>query len=90
MSLTRPLKVILYAAFVGLLLASYISPLQQIIEDRSHLFTLRADLEEVEKENAARERVVEELKTPSGVERAARERYGMIKLDEKVWIVPEE
>ena len=90
MSLTRPLKVILYAAFVGLLLASYISPLQQIIQDRSHLPTLRADLEEVEKENAARERAVEELKTPAGVERAARERYGMIKLDEKVWIVPEE
>jgi len=89
-SLTRPLKVILYAAFVGLLLASYISPLQQIIEDRSHLFTLRADLEEVEKKNAARERVVEELDTPKGVERAARERYGMIKSGERVYIAPEE
>jgi cell division protein FtsB len=89
-SLTRPLKVILYAAFVGLLLASYISPLQQIIEDRSHLVALRADLEEVETKNAARERLVEELDTPEGVERAARERYGMIKSGEKVYIAPEE
>lgn len=90
MSLTRPLKVILYAAFVGLLLASYISPLQQIIDDRSRLFTLQADIEEVETENAARKRLVEELDTPEGVERAARERYGMIKSGEKVYIAPEE
>ena len=90
MSLTRPLKVILYAAFVGLLLASYVSPLQEIIESRGRLVILRAELEEVEKENAARERRVEELKTSEGVERAARERYGMIKSGEKVYIVPED
>ena len=90
MSLTRPLKVILYAAFVGLLLASYISPLQQIISDRGQVSTLRADLEEAQKDNAARERFVAELETPEGVERAARERYGMIKPGEKVYIVPEE
>jgi cell division protein FtsB len=88
LSLTRPLKVILYAAFVGLLLASYISPLQQILENRSSISTLRAELDEVEKENVARERHVEELQTPEGVERAARERYGMIKPGEQVYIVP--
>lgn len=88
MSLTRPLKVILYAAFVGLLLASYVSPLQQILENRSSISTLRAGLDEVEKENIARERHVEELQTPEGVERAARERYGMIKPGEQVYIVP--
>ncbi len=86
----RPLKVILYAAFIGLLLASYISPLQEIVEDRGSASILRADLEEVQKENAARERVVEGLETPEGVERAARERYGMIKSGEKVYIVPED
>ncbi len=86
----RPLKVILYAAFIGLLLASYLSPLQEIVEDRNSVSTLRADLEEVQKENAARERVVEGLKAPEGVERAARERYGMIKSGEKVYIVPED
>lgn len=85
----RPLKVILYAAFIGLLLASYLSPLQEIVEGRSSVSTLRADFEEVQRENAARERVVEELETPEGVERAARERYGMIKAGEKVYIVPE-
>lgn len=90
MSLARPLKVILYAAFVGLLLASYISPLQDIVESRSLIFTLRAELEEVEKQNAARERLVKALETPEGVERAARERYGMIEPGEKVYIVPEE
>ncbi len=86
----RPLKVILYAAFMGLLLASYLSPLQEIVEDRSSVSTLQADLEELNKENADRQRVVEGLETPEGVERAARERYGMIKSGEKVYIVPED
>ena len=86
----RPLKVILYAAFIGLLLASYLSPLQEILEDRSSVSTLRADLEEVHMQNAARERIVEGLETPEGDERAARERYGMIKTGEKVYIVPED
>jgi cell division protein FtsB len=86
----RTLKVILYAAFIGLLLASYLSPLQEIVEGRSSVSTLRADLEEVQKENAARERLVEQLETPEGVERAARERYGMIGPGEKVYIAPED
>ncbi len=90
MGIPRPLKVILYAAFIGLLLASYVSPLQAIVENRSRIASLRADIEEVERENAAKERIVEELQTPEGVERAARERYGMIKPGEKVYIVPEE
>ena len=90
MGIPRPLKVILYAAFIGLLLASYVSPLQDIVENRSRIASLRAEIEEVERENAAKERAVEELQTPEGVERAARERYGMIKPGEKVYMVPEE
>ena len=90
MGISRPLKVILYAAFIGLLLASYVSPLQDIVENRSRIASLREDIEEVERENAAKERAVEELQTPEGVERAARERYGMIKPGEKVYMVPEE
>ena len=90
MGISRPLKVILYAAFIGLLLASYVSPLQDIVENRSRIASLRADIEEVERENAAKERAVEELQTPEGVERVARDRYGMIKPGEKVYMVPEE
>ena len=90
MGIPKPLKVILYAAFIGLLLASYVSPLQDIVENRSRIASLRADIEEIERENAVKERTVEELQTPEGVERAARERYGMIKPGEKVYIVPEE
>ena len=90
MGIPRPLKVILYAAFIGLLLASYVSPLQDIVENRSRIASLRSDIEEVELENAVKERTVEELQTYEGVERAARERYGMIKPGEKVYIVPEE
>lgn len=90
LNLARPLKVILYAAFLGLLLASYVSPLQGILENRSRVLTLRADLEELEKQNIARERLVNDLETQSGVERAARERYGMIEPGEKVYIVPEQ
>jgi len=89
MSLSRSLKVILYAAFVGLLLASDVPPLQQILESRSNIAPLRSELETIEKNNAARERLVEELQTSAGVERAARERYGMILPGEKVYIVKE-
>ncbi len=78
---------ILYAAFIGLLLASYVSPLQQIFEDRDRISTLHSDLAALEKENAAKERRTEELQTKEGVERAARERYGMIKPGEKVYII---
>jgi cell division protein FtsB len=89
MNLTRPVKVILYAAFIGLLLASYFSPLQQIFEDRNRISTLHSDLATLDKENIAKERLTEELQTEEGVERAARERYGMIKPGEKVYIVKE-
>jgi cell division protein FtsB len=90
MSLSRPLKVILYAAFVGLLLASYVSPLQQILEGKNRIAQLSSGLETVERDNAAKERMIEELQTPAGVERAARERYGMIKPGEKAYIIPED
>ena len=90
MSLSRPLKVILYAAFVGLLLASYMSPLQQILEGKNRIAQLSSGLETVERNNAAKARMIEELQTPAGVERAARERYGMIKPGEKAYIIPED
>jgi cell division protein FtsB len=84
----RPLVVVLYAAFVGLLLASYASPLQQILESRAEIPALEHRLHEAEVQNAAQERLIRELNTPAGIERAARERYGMIKPGEKVYIVP--
>jgi cell division protein FtsB len=83
----RPLAVVLYAAFVGLLLASYASPLQQIVESRAEIPALEHRLHEAEVHNAAQERLTKELNTPAGIERAARERYGMIKPGEKVYIV---
>lgn len=89
MSLSGPLKVILYAAFVGLLLASYLSPLQQIVEDRGRISALESEIEDLAQKNAARERLAGELETPEGIERAAREHYRMIKPDEKVYIVEE-
>ena len=90
MSLSRPLKVLLYAAFVVLLLASYVTPLQQIVESNNRISDLQTELESVEKENAVKMRLAKELQTPGGVERAAREHYGMIKPGEKVYIVPKD
>lgn len=78
---------ILYAAFVGLLLASYVSPLQGIVEGRDRVYTLQMEVDSLQKDNAARQRLTEELQTPEGVERVARERYGMIKPGEKAYIV---
>ena len=86
----RPLAVVVYAAFVGLLLASYVSPLQEIIERRAEVQTLEQRLHRAEVHNAAQERLIKDLNTPAGIERAARERYGMIKPGEKVYIIPEE
>jgi cell division protein FtsB len=84
------LAVVIYAAFVGLLLASYVSPLQEILERRAEIPVLQQRLHETQVENNARERLIKELKTPAGIERAARERYGMIEPGEKVYIIPED
>ena len=81
--------VVLYAAFVGLLLASYAAPLQEILERHAEIPALEERVHEAEVHNAAQERLIRELNTPAGIERAARERYGMIKPGEKVYIVPD-
>jgi cell division protein FtsB len=86
----RPLVVVLYAAFIGLLLASYVSPLQEIFESRAKIPVLEQRLHETQVKNAAQERLVKELNTPAGIERAARERYGMIRPGEKIYIIPQQ
>ena len=90
MSLARPLKVVLYAALIGLLLASYVTPLQEIVAGHARAAELRADLQRLRADSAAQERLIEELNTPEGVERVARERYGMVRPGEQVYIVREE
>ena len=84
------MAVVLYAAFLGLLLASYVSPLQEILERRAEIPVLERKLHETHVDNTARERLIKELNTPAGIERAARERYGMIEPGDKVYIIPEE
>ena len=84
----RPLGVVIYAAFLGLLLASYVPPLQDILHNRAEIPALEQKLQKTRTQNTADERLVEELKTPAGIERAARERYGMIRPGEKVYIIP--
>ena len=82
--------VVIYAAFLGLLLASYVQPLQDILHDRARIPTLEQKLQRTQMQNTANERLIHELKTPAGIERAARERYGMIRPGEKVYIIPSE
>ena len=84
----RPLAAVLYAAFIGLLLASYVSPLQEILESRTEVKALKERLHQAEVHNTAQQRLIKELNTPAGIERAARERYGMILPGEKVYIIP--
>jgi len=86
----RPLLVVLYAAFVGLLLASYVTPLQDIFRSRAEIPALQQRLHETQVNNTAQERLIKELNTPEGIERAARERYGMIRSGETVYIIPNE
>ncbi len=87
MKLSRPLKVVLYAAFLGVLLASYMAPLQQIIERRAEVPVLQERIQNTAAYNAEQRRIAESLNTPEGVERAAREDYGMIRPGEKIYIV---
>ena len=82
--------VVLYAAFLGILLASYVQPLQAILQNRDEIPALEQRLQETRTQNIARERAISELQTPDGIERAAREHYGMIRPGEEVYIVPEE
>ncbi len=89
MGFARPLKVVLYAALIGLLLASYVTPLQHIDADTARVQELGADLESLQADNAAQKRRVEELNTAEGIERVARERYGMVRPGEQVYIVRE-
>jgi len=86
----RPLAVVVYAAFLGILLASYVQPLQDIMRYRAEIPALEQKLQKSTTQNTARERAIEELQTPAGIERAAREHYGMIRPGEQVYIVPKE
>lgn len=78
----------MYAAFIGLLLASYVGPLQQIVERRAEVRTLEAEVSRAEAGNAGLRQDIKDLQTPEGIERAARERYGMVGPGEEVYIVP--
>ena len=82
--------VVIYAAFIGLLLASYVPPLQDILHNRTEIPALEQKLQEAHTQNTANERLIKELNTPAGIERAARERYGMIRPGDKVYIIPSE
>ena len=86
----RPLVVALYAAFLGLLLASYVPPLQDILHNRAEIPALEQRLQKTRTQNIANERLIRELQTPAGIERAARERYGMVRPGEKVYIIPKD
>jgi cell division protein FtsB len=86
----RPLAVVIYAAFLGLLLASYVPPLQDILHNRAEIPVLEQRLQKARTQNFANERLIRELQTPAGIERAARERYGMVRPGEKVYIIPSE
>lgn len=80
--------VVIYAAFLGLLLASYVPPLQDILHNRAEIPVLEQRLQKARTQNVANERLIRELQTPAGIERAARERYGMVRPGEKVYIIP--
>jgi cell division protein FtsB len=86
----RPLVVVIYAAFLGLLLASYVPPLQDILHNRAEIPVLEQKLQKTRTQNIANERLIRELQTSAGIERAARERYGMVRPSEKVYIIPSE
>lgn len=80
---------VVYAAFIGLLLASYLTPLQQIVDGRDRVSSLEDEIEQTRIENEAKSRQADELRDDAGIERVARDRYGMVGEDEEVYVVPE-
>ncbi len=86
----RPLKVVLYAAFLGILLASYLSPLQEIFERRAEVPVLQEQLAETRAHNIEQRRSIDDMNTPEGIERVARQDYGMIRPGEEVYIIPKD
>ena len=86
----RSLKVVLYAAFLGILLASYVSPLQQIFERRAEIPVLQEQLAETRAHNTEQQRFIDDMNTPEGIERVARQDYGMIRPGEEVYIIPKD
>ncbi len=83
------MAVVVYAAFIGLLLASYFAPVQQIVDGRDRVASLENEIQSIEEGNDTKTRKIEELQTPEGIERAAREHYGMVDSGEEAYIVPE-
>lgn len=85
----RPAAIIAYAVFVGILISSYFAPLQQIVSGRGEISNLQSDISALRQDNTEQRREIEALHTDSGIERVARERYGMIKPGEEAYIVPQ-
>ena len=83
----RPIAVVLYAALIVVLLSSYIGPLRQISKYRTEVPNLEQSLQRTSDYNARQSQLADDLNTPTGIERAARHRYGMIKPGEKVYII---
>lgn len=81
---------VLYAAFIGLLLASYANPLKEILDSRSTIPALEQELSETNAANERRQTLIKDLDTPEGIERAARERYNMVRPGERVYVVEDQ
>ncbi|MDN5697401.1 MAG: septum formation initiator family protein, partial [Rubrobacter sp.] len=61
----------------------------QILDGKARVASLESDIQSIEESNESKNREIEELQEPQGIERAARERYGMVDPGEEVYIVPE-
>jgi cell division protein FtsB len=79
--------VVLYAAFIGLLLASYVNPLKEILESRATILALEGEISDTQAANERQRTLIRDLDTPEGIERAARERYNMVRPGEHVYVV---
>lgn len=78
---------VLYAAFIGLLLASYANPLKEILESRAAIPALEREISDTQAANERQRTLIRDLDTPEGIERAARERYNMVRPGERVYVV---
>lgn len=85
----RPAAIIAYAVFIGLLISSYFSPLQQIVNERREISDLQNDISALRQDNSEQRHEIEALGTDAGIERVAREKYGMVKPGEEAYVVPQ-
>ena len=80
-------QVIALMLIVGLLVAMAIQPTRQLVEQKQRISEMSADLQHVHNVNERLTDRIDRLKDPDYIEQRAREQVGLIRQDERTYVV---